>query len=904
MFASGGRAALVVVLATLAPAGAARGASSAYVANQVNSTVSQYDIGAGGPLTPKAPPTVPTGANGSDPFGVVVSPDRASVYVINHGADSIAQYDIGADGGLSPKAPATVADTGSNPNGIAVSPDGTSVYVANGSGAVSQYDVGAGGKLSAKATPIVAEANGPFAIAVSPNGASVYVTNVTTNGAGGVSEYDVGAGGALTPKDTQTVAAGNSPSGIAVSPDGTSVYVANRSGGVSQYNVGGSGALTPKATPIVNAGTGAYGIAVSPDGASVYVTNIGSSGAGGLSQYDVGAGGALTLKASPTVDTGDGPSSVALTPDGTSAYVTNSFVTGAGGVSQYDVGAAGALAPKATPTVSSGGEPIAIAIASGPPPGPPSALISTPPDGATYASGSVVTASYSCAPGANGGVLKPGAAGCSGPVPNGSQIDTSTIGAHAFAVTATDADGRTATTTTHYTGDVGLRRRGPATATTFAPGQPQPAGDRRRTGQPTHLQLLARDVDGGAGHRRPLRQRDDFHLHLAATDPGQQFLRRLPDRHRRDRPGLSPNRRVGVRPRSELADPLRRADIQRCRVGKRGQRSEDAEPGAAADARQQHHRYSRDRDRGDAGGPGRQLQRMRGDAAEPHPGRRQLAGQRELSGRHARRRELHGRACVRNVHAARESGQPGRRHRDTSCLRLQRASDRDAEPRQLACRAQPDADVRERGGAGHPGRLVQLPRPVAGDPAPFAQLPSDSEPGGGTGPDRAVRELQRQHFRPDRRPVRRDRDRPGPPDSAHGRRRPDEHERAAGVRDCSDRASAEGADLPLRRTAAGRRHDDRRRYIRGQRARRRRRADRQRLPDRRVHRRDSRPRRVDLQHPPSVRRDRPGLDRARRPAADERDARDRPRPRARARRHAAASGWDRRLRRQLQQTSR
>ena len=225
--------------------------------------------------------------------------------------------------------------------------------------------------------------------------------------------------------------------------------------------------------------------------------------------------------------------------------------------------------------------------------------------------------------------------------------------------------------------DVGLRWRRPATATTFAPGQPQPAGDRRRTGQPTHLQLLTRDVDRGAGDRRPLRQRDDLHLHLAAPDPGQQFLWRLPDRHRRDRPGLSPNRRVGVRPRSELADPLRRADIQRRRVGKCGQRSEDSEPGAAADARQQHHRYSRDRDRGHPGGPGRQLQRMCRHAAEPHPGRRQLAGQRELSGRHARRRELHGRACVRNVHAAGESGEPGRRHRDTSCLRLQRASDRD-----------------------------------------------------------------------------------------------------------------------------------------------------------------------------------------------------------------------------------
>ena len=83
--------------------------------------------------------------------------------------------------------------------------------------------------------------------------------------------------------------------------------------------------------------------------------------------------------------------------------------------------------------------------------GPPSATVTTPADGASYASGSSVNASYSCAPGANGGVLKAGAAGCSGPVANGSPIDTATVGSHTFAVTATDTDGQTATTTVHYT---------------------------------------------------------------------------------------------------------------------------------------------------------------------------------------------------------------------------------------------------------------------------------------------------------------------------------------------------------------------------------------------------------------------------------------------------------------------
>ena len=118
----------------------------------------------------------------------------------------------------------------------------------------------------------------------------------------------------------------------------------------------------------------------------------------------------------------------------------------------------------------------------------------------------------------------------------------------------------------------------------FAPGQSQPAGDRRRALEPAYLPLLARHVDGGAGDGRPLRQGDDFHLHLAATDPRQQLLWRLQDRHRRDWPGLSPERGLRVRPRAELVDPLRRADVQCRRLHDRAQRSQDAEPGAAAEA--------------------------------------------------------------------------------------------------------------------------------------------------------------------------------------------------------------------------------------------------------------------------------------------------------------------------------
>ena len=56
-----------------------------------------------------------TVAAGATPLGVAVSPDGGSVYVANDSRDSVSQYDVGAGGALSPKSPATVA-TGALPD--------------------------------------------------------------------------------------------------------------------------------------------------------------------------------------------------------------------------------------------------------------------------------------------------------------------------------------------------------------------------------------------------------------------------------------------------------------------------------------------------------------------------------------------------------------------------------------------------------------------------------------------------------------------------------------------------------------------------------------------------------------------------------------------------------------------
>jgi DNA-binding beta-propeller fold protein YncE len=303
--------------------------------------VFQYDVGAGGTLTAKNPPTVSTGdVAGIEPSEVAVSPDGRSVYVTaSSGAlgdpayqSYVMQYDVGADGTLSPKSPAMVVapfrvfcSTPGDPTscsgadfsagGVAVTPDGKSVYVA--------------GYLSA-----------PYAL----------------SHPGYVLQYDVGAGGTLSPKSPATVRAGGETAGVAVSPDGASVYVANNGGMVSQYDVGAGGTLSPKSPATVFEDVGALGgVAVSPDGASVYITSSYS-----VLQYDAGAGGALSPKSPPTVPAGRyPPGAVVVSPNGKSVYVTDSR---SDSVLEYDVGAGGTLSPKSPPTVAAGDGPHGIAV--------------------------------------------------------------------------------------------------------------------------------------------------------------------------------------------------------------------------------------------------------------------------------------------------------------------------------------------------------------------------------------------------------------------------------------------------------------------------------------------------------------------------------------------------------------
>ncbi len=100
--------------------------ASVYVANDTageSEALSQYSVGPGGVLSPKPPVFVP---GGFGPANVIVSPDGRSVYMTDTGSGkspgTVSQYDVGAGGLLTPKTPAFV-EGGLYPLGLAMTPD-------------------------------------------------------------------------------------------------------------------------------------------------------------------------------------------------------------------------------------------------------------------------------------------------------------------------------------------------------------------------------------------------------------------------------------------------------------------------------------------------------------------------------------------------------------------------------------------------------------------------------------------------------------------------------------------------------------------------------------------------------------------------------------------------------------
>ena len=282
---------------------------------------------------------------------------------------------------------------------------------------------------------------------------------------------------------------GQTAGGSGGSNGGGSVIGSGGSGGTGDTPGGGGcgvSVLAPAATPaaplLVAAAGGGGGGAAGSDGTGGDAGAAGTTAAGS----DGGGGGAGMASAGGSSGSA-GP--CPATSGGTGAFGTGGAggnklggIGGGGGGGYYGGGGGGAGcdgggggggssfvaqgALTATATSAPASVSITFTVAS-----PPTASITTPASGATYAQNQLVNSNFSCAEGTGG----PGISSCLSQASHasGSAIDTSTTGPHSFTVTATSSDGQTTSKSVAYTvaAPPSARIASPAVSATYVLGQ-------------------------------------------------------------------------------------------------------------------------------------------------------------------------------------------------------------------------------------------------------------------------------------------------------------------------------------------------------------------------------------------------------------------------------------------------
>jgi len=347
---------------------AAASAEDLYVADSATNSISGFQIGSEGMLSPIecAEKACETDAG---PATLAISPNGKYVFVVNRAEETISTLAIGSDGTLSKVACRKNCNTASEPTGIATTPNGKYVYVANsgpgnlGPGTIAAFSVGSDGAL----TKVGCNPNNqcetegrPEGLAVSPNGEFLYATTAVKKGGtekpGVVSIFSIGEKGELAPVPCSDCQTGAQPSAVTITPNGKYVYVANHvSDAVSIFEVGEEGALSTVACtePDCETGEEPEGATVSPSGRYLFVSNTAREPPeptteppepAFVSVFSIGAGGALSpvACAEEECETASNPGGVAVSPEGKFLYAANS---GAGTISPFSIGLEGSLNP-------------------------------------------------------------------------------------------------------------------------------------------------------------------------------------------------------------------------------------------------------------------------------------------------------------------------------------------------------------------------------------------------------------------------------------------------------------------------------------------------------------------------------------------------------------------------------
>jgi 6-phosphogluconolactonase (cycloisomerase 2 family) len=254
-----------------------------YVSNGNANTVSAFAVNTStGALTAVSGSPFAAGAR---PLGVAVDAVGRFLFVANQAESSISVFAIGANGALSPVPGSPFV--ASNAFGLAVNPSGTELFAANfpdsqtsDLNSVSAFQVGANGELSAIAGSPFATANAPgfassLAVAADTTGKFLFVGD---HMAQTVVPFTISATGGLnavtalpSPAPSCSVSCHNNPLRLAVHPSDRFVYATNvQAGTVTTFSVanGALAAVSDTAT-----GQHPFGVALDPTGSFLFVAN-------------------------------------------------------------------------------------------------------------------------------------------------------------------------------------------------------------------------------------------------------------------------------------------------------------------------------------------------------------------------------------------------------------------------------------------------------------------------------------------------------------------------------------------------------------------------------------------------------------------------------------------------------
>jgi 6-phosphogluconolactonase len=393
---------------------------------------------------------------GSAPYAVAFAPGLLATGDYAGGDASVFSFSL-ATGALTPVTGSPFT-TDKGPASVAFGAQGGLFATANiGRGTVSVFAVAPSGALTEVPGSPFAAGGQPRSVAFSPAGGLLATANYTD---GTVTLFAVASSGSLTPVPGSPFATGAGPRSVAFSADGQLLAVANGDAhSISVFSVNPvTGTLTPASGSPGVTGGNPYSLAFSSRGLLAVADMAGS----GVRVFSVAPSGALAVVAGSPFPTGSSPVSVAFSPNG--AMLATADYSSAD-ASVFTVDASGALtplpgSPYAVGTLPHGvafnaaGGLIAVANSGDSTVSvlglAPTATVTAPAAGGTYAIGQHVATRFACADNDYG----PGLSNCvdsNGAHPPSGTLDTMTPGTQTYTVTATSQDGAVGTGTVSYT---------------------------------------------------------------------------------------------------------------------------------------------------------------------------------------------------------------------------------------------------------------------------------------------------------------------------------------------------------------------------------------------------------------------------------------------------------------------